>query len=102
VSNIIIFSDRHLQRRGERRRWARVVLVDEMHAVIRSGERIEKLLDLSYAGCAIETAVPDLFPAVFVVELWLPLLPMRTARLHPVYRKPQSNGKTRIGCSFVT
>lgn len=89
---------------AERRRWERVSLANT-HAYALIGEGVEstaRVLDLGYGGIALETSRPDEFSEAFHAVLHVPILPPVRVSVSRVYKKLETSGDTRIGCSFVT
>ncbi len=94
---------------NERRRWQRVLLADISSAVIRSGERIFKVLDLGYGGLAFSMQLPkeavnlplSIIPLRFNAEVWMPLLAVKAVTLQCLYCERDSSGLARIGCYFA-
>ena len=89
---------------AEQRRWERVSLANtHAYALIGEGvERTARVLDLGYGGVALETSSPEEFSESLHAVLHVPILPPVRVSLHRVYKKLESSGVTRIGCSFVT
>jgi hypothetical protein len=95
----------------ERRRWSRVPLDHMSSAVIRSGERTFKVLDLGYGGLAFSMRLPkeavgkplSIIPLRFNAEVWVPFLAMRVVTLCCLYaERDSSSGLARIGCYFAS
>jgi diguanylate cyclase (GGDEF)-like protein len=88
----------------EQRRWERVSLSNtHAYALIGEGvERTARVLDLGYGGVALETSSPEEFSESVHAVLHVPILPPVRVSLHLIYKKLESSGVTRIGCSFVT
>lgn len=95
---------------NERRTWQRVLLADISGAVIRSGERIFKVLDLGYGGLAFSVPLPreavglplSIIPLRFKTEVWMPLLPVMSVTLQVLYCERDNSGLARIGCYFAS
>lgn len=88
----------------DHRKWERVSLSGtKAHAILAElGQRTAKVIDLSYGGVALllENAedIPDQFNAV----LHVPILPPVRVVLRKIYTLRLEDGRSRVGCAFVS
>jgi diguanylate cyclase (GGDEF)-like protein len=88
----------------EQRKWERVSLAGtKAHAVLTDlGQKIAKVLDLSYGGVALQFEIAEELPQQFHAVLNVPILPPVRVALHQVYAQRIEGGRMRVGCAFVS
>ena len=65
-------------------------------------QKTAHVADLSYGGVALLLDKPDEIPAQFNAVLHVPILPPVRVVLRKTYTQRVENGRSRIGCSFVS
>ncbi len=88
----------------EQRKWERVSLAGtKAHAVLgEAAHATASVIDLSYGGVALLLDKPAELPGVFTAVLHVPILPPVRVSLKRTYAVALENGRTRVGCSFVS
>jgi diguanylate cyclase (GGDEF)-like protein len=88
----------------DQRKWERVSLSGtKAHAILTElGQRTAKAIDLSYGGVALLLEEAEDIPAQFNAVLHVPILPPVRVVLRKVYALRLEDGRSRIGCSFVS
>jgi diguanylate cyclase (GGDEF)-like protein len=88
----------------DQRKWERVSLSGtKAHAILTElGQRAAKVIDLSYGGVALLIDDADGIPVQFNAVLHVPILPPVRVMLRKTYSLRLEDGRSRIGCSFVS
>lgn len=88
----------------ENRKWERVSLAGtKAYAILADlSQKTAHVADLSYGGVALLLDKPDEIPAQFNAVLHVPILPPVRVVLRKTYTQRVENGRSRIGCSFVS
>jgi len=88
----------------EHRRWERVSLAGtKAYAILtESSQKSATVTDLSYGGVALILDKPDEVPAQFNAVLHVPILPPVRVVLRKAYAKRMDDGRSHVGCSFVS
>ncbi len=89
---------------AEQRKWERVSLAGtKAHAVLTdAGQKMAKVIDLSYGGVALHFEKSEDFPSQFNAVLHVPILPPVRVVLRTVQTQVIEGGGMRLGCSFVS
>lgn len=88
----------------EHRKWERVSLSGtKAYAVLTElSQKNANVADLSYGGVALMVDKPDEIPAQFNAVLHVPILPPVRVVLRKAYTQRNDDGRSRVGCSFVS
>ena len=88
----------------EHRKWERVSLSGtKAYAVLSDlSQKNANVADLSYGGVALMVEKPDEIPAQFNAVLHVPILPPVRVVLRKAYTLRNDDGRSRVGCSFVS
>ncbi|HEY0704616.1 MAG TPA: diguanylate cyclase [Candidatus Acidoferrales bacterium] len=88
----------------EHRKWERVSLTGtKAYAVLTDlSQKNASVADLSYGGVALMVDKPDDIPAQFNAVLHVPILPPVRVVLRKAYTQRSEDGRSRVGCSFVS
>ncbi len=88
----------------EHRKWERVSLAGtKAYAVLTDlSQKTASVTDLSYGGVALMVEKPDEIPAQFNAVLHVPILPPVRVVLRKAYTQRNDDGRSRVGCSFVS
>lgn len=88
----------------EQRKWERVSLSGtKAHAILTElGQRTARVIDLSYGGVALLLDEAEDIPVQFNAVLHVPILPPVRVVLRKVYTLRLEDGRSRVGCSFVS
>jgi len=89
----------------EQRKWERVSLVGTKARAMLSMDQVQKsakVMDLSYGGVALQLDALEDVPQQFNAVLHVPILPPVRVILRKAYVRQMENGRTRVGCSFVS
>jgi diguanylate cyclase (GGDEF)-like protein len=88
----------------DQRKWERVSLAGtKAHAVLTElGQRVAKVIDLSYGGVALLLEKGEEIPNQFNAVLHVPILPPVRVILRKTYANTLDDGRVRLGCSFVS
>jgi len=88
----------------EKRKWERVSLSGtKAYAVIsEAGQKTARVIDLSYGGVSLLMDDTNEVAFQFGAVLHVPILPPVRVVLRKTYTLPAENGRTRVGCSFVS
>jgi len=88
----------------EHRKWERVSLAGtKAYAILAdSAHRTANVADLSYGGVALIMDKPDEIPSQFNAVLHVPILPPVRVVLRKAYTQPMDDGRSRVGCSFIS
>ena len=89
---------------SDQRKWERVSLSGtKAHAILTElGQRMAKVIDLSYGGVALLLEETEDIPVQFNAVLHVPILPPVRVVLRKVYTARLEDGRIRMGCSFVS
>ena len=88
----------------EHRKWERVSLAGtKAYALLgETRQKTATVIDLSYGGVALLLDQPDDLPGQFNAVLHVPILPPVRVSLKKTYSLRLENGRTRLGCAFVS
>jgi hypothetical protein len=88
----------------EHRKWERVSLAGtKAYAILTdASQKTATVTDLSYGGVALMMERPDEIPAQFNAVLHVPILPPVRVVLRKAYTQRLEDGRSRVGCSFVS
>jgi diguanylate cyclase (GGDEF)-like protein len=88
----------------EARKWERVSLAGtKAYAIVADlTQKTATVIDLSYGGVALLVEKIDDMPAQFNAVLHVPILPPVRVVLRKAYSHDVGNGRSRIGCAFVS
>jgi diguanylate cyclase (GGDEF)-like protein len=88
----------------EHRKWERVSLAStKAYAILTdASQKTATVTDLSYGGVALMMEKPDEIPAQFNAVLHVPILPPVRVVLRKAYTQRLEDGRSRVGCSFVS
>jgi diguanylate cyclase (GGDEF)-like protein len=88
----------------ESRKWERVSLAGtKAYAILTdSAQKTANVADLSYGGVALIMDKPEELPAQFNAVLHVPILPPVRVVLRKSYTKRMEDGRSRVGCSFIS
>ena len=88
----------------EHRKWERVSLAGtKAYAILTdSAQKTANVADLSYGGVALIMEKPDEIPAQFNAVLHVPILPPVRVVLRKSYTQRMDDGRSRVGCSFIS
>jgi diguanylate cyclase (GGDEF)-like protein len=88
----------------EQRKWERVSLAGtKAYAILTdASQKTAHVVDLSYGGVALLLEKPDEIPAQFNAVLHVPILPPVRVVLRKTYAQRMDDGRSRVGCSFVS
>jgi diguanylate cyclase (GGDEF)-like protein len=88
----------------ENRKWERVSLAGtKAYAILTdSAQKTANVADLSYGGVALIMDKPDEIPAQFNAILHVPILPPVRVVLRKSYTQLMEDGRSRVGCSFIS
>jgi diguanylate cyclase (GGDEF)-like protein len=88
----------------EHRKWERVSLAGtKAYAILTdASQKTATVSDLSYGGVALMMEKPDEIPAQFNAVLHVPILPPVRVVLRKAYTQRLDDGRSRVGCSFVS
>jgi diguanylate cyclase (GGDEF)-like protein len=88
----------------EHRKWERVSLAGtKAYAILTdSAQKTASVADLSYGGVALIMEKPDEIPAQFNAVLHVPILPPVRVVLRKSYTQRMDDGRSRVGCSFIS
>ncbi len=88
----------------ENRKWERVSLAGtKAYAILTdSAQKTANVADLSYGGVALIMDKPDELPAQFNAILHVPILPPVRVVLRKSYTQLMEDGRSRVGCSFIS
>jgi diguanylate cyclase (GGDEF)-like protein len=88
----------------EHRKWERVSLAGtKAYAILTdASQKSATVSDLSYGGVALMMDKPDEIPAQFNAVLHVPILPPVRVVLRKAYTHRLDDGRSRVGCSFVS
>jgi diguanylate cyclase (GGDEF)-like protein len=88
----------------EHRKWERVSLAGtKAYAILTdSSQKTAHVADLSYGGVALMLDKSDEIPVQFNAVLHVPILPPVRVVLRRAYTHRMDDGRSRIGCSFVS
>ena len=67
-----------------------------------SAQKTASVADLSYGGVALIMEKPDEIPAQFNAVLHVPILPPVRVVLRKSYTQRMDDGRSRVGCSFIS
>ena len=67
-----------------------------------SAQKTANVADLSYGGVALIMDKPDELPAQFNAVLHVPILPPVRVVLRKSYTQLMEDGRSRVGCSFIS
>jgi diguanylate cyclase (GGDEF)-like protein len=89
---------------AEHRKWERVSLVGtKAYAILTdSSHKTANVADLSYGGVALVMDKPGDLPVQFNAVLHVPILPPVRVVLRKSYTQRMEDGRSRVGCSFVS
>lgn len=92
------------RRSEEHRKWERVSLAGtKAYAILTdSSQKTANVADLSYGGVALVMDKPDEVPVQFNAVLHVPILPPVRVVLRKSYTQRMEDGRSRVGCSFVS
>jgi diguanylate cyclase (GGDEF)-like protein len=88
----------------EHRKWERVSLAGtKAYAIlIDSAQKTASVADLSYGGVALIMDNPEEIPVQFNAVLHVPILPPVRVVLRKSYTQRMDDGRSRVGCSFIS
>jgi diguanylate cyclase (GGDEF)-like protein len=88
----------------EHRKWERVSLAGtKAYAILTdSAQKTASVANLSYGGVALIMDKPEEVPAQFNAVLHVPILPPVRVVLRKSYTQRMDDGRSRVGCSFVS
>ncbi len=88
----------------QQRKWERVSLAGTRAyaAFSGEGEKTAPVIDLCTGGLCISVKDAEELPASFFVVLHVPILPPLRVNLRKVYVLPAEEGRSRVGCAFVS
>ena len=88
----------------EHRKWERVSLAGtKAYAILTdASQKTATVTDLSYGGVALTMEKPDELPPQFNAVLHVPILPPVRVVLRKAYTHGLNDGRSRVGCSFVS
>jgi diguanylate cyclase (GGDEF)-like protein len=91
-------------RHAEHRKWERVSLAGtKAYAILTdASQKNASVADLSYGGVALMMDKPDDLPVQFNAVLHVPILPPVRVVLRKTYTNRAEDGRSRVGCSFVS
>jgi diguanylate cyclase (GGDEF)-like protein len=91
-------------RSDEHRKWERVSLAGtKAYAILAdSSQKSANVADLSYGGVALVLDKPDEIPVQFNAVLHVPILPPVRVVLRKSYTLRMDDGRSRVGCSFIS
>ncbi|MGH9732303.1 MAG: diguanylate cyclase domain-containing protein [Candidatus Acidiferrales bacterium] len=89
---------------SERRKWERVSLAGtHAYAVISGNEKKSAtVMDLCTGGLSLIIDNPEDLASPFFAVLHVPILPPLRVNLRRVYTRKIENGRSKIGCAFVS
>lgn len=89
---------------SERRKWERVSLAGtHAYAVISGNEKKSAtVMDLCTGGLALIVENPEDLASPFFAVLHVPILPPLRVNLRRIYTRKIENGRSQIGCAFVS
>jgi diguanylate cyclase (GGDEF)-like protein len=89
---------------AEHRKWERVSLTGtKAYAILTDpSQKTANVSDLSYGGVALLLDKPDEIPVQFSAVLHVPILPPVRVVLRKAYTVRMDDGRSRVGCSFVS
>jgi diguanylate cyclase (GGDEF)-like protein len=89
---------------AEHRKWERVSLAGtKAYAILTdASQKNASVADLSYGGVALIMDKPDELPVQFNAVLHVPILPPVRVVLRKTYTNRAEDGRSRVGCSFVS
>jgi diguanylate cyclase (GGDEF)-like protein len=89
---------------AEHRKWERVSLAGtKAYAILTdASQKNATVADLSYGGVALMMDKPDDLPVQFNAVLHVPILPPVRVVLRKTYTNRAEDGRSRVGCSFVS
>jgi diguanylate cyclase (GGDEF)-like protein len=88
----------------EHRKWERVSLAGtKAYAILTdSAQKPASVADLSYGGVALIMDNPEQIPVQFHAVLHVPILPPVRVVLRKSYTQRMDDGRSRVGCSFIS
>ncbi len=88
----------------QQRKWERVSLAGTRAYAVFSGEeeKTAPVIDLCTGGLSISVKDTEELPASFFVVLHVPILPPLRVNLRKIYVLPAEEGRSRVGCAFVS
>ncbi|MGH9864886.1 MAG: GGDEF domain-containing protein [Candidatus Acidiferrales bacterium] len=95
---------RETPQHSERRKWERVSLAGtRAYAVISGNEKKNAtVMDLCTGGLSIVIDNAEDLPSPFFAVLHVPILPPLRVNLRQIYTRKLENGRSQIGCAFVS
>jgi len=89
---------------SERRKWERISLAGtHAYAVISGNEKKSAtVMDLCTGGLSLIIDNPEDLASPFFAVLHVPILPPLRVNLRKIYTRKIENGRTQIGCAFVS
>lgn len=89
---------------SERRKWERVSLAGtHAYAVISGNEKKSAtVMDLCTGGLSLIVDNPEDLTSPFFAVLHVPILPPLRVNLRRIYTRKIENGRSKIGCAFVS
>lgn len=89
---------------SERRKWERVSLAGtHAYAVIAGNEtKSATVMDLCTGGLSLIVDNPEDLASPFFAVLHVPILPPLRVNLRKIYTRKIENGRSQIGCAFVS
>ena len=89
---------------SERRKWERVSLAGtHAYAVISGNEKKSAtVMDLCTGGLSLIVENPEDLASPFFAVLHVPILPPLRVNLRRIYTRKIENGRSQIGCAFVS
>ncbi|HKV27948.1 MAG TPA: diguanylate cyclase [Candidatus Acidoferrales bacterium] len=97
-------SPREIPKQPERRKWERVSLAGtHAYAVIAGNEKKSAtVMDLCTGGLSLVVENAEDLSSPFFAVLHVPILPPLRVNLRKVYTRKIDNGRSQIGCAFVS
>lgn len=88
----------------QRRKWERISLAGTRAYAVFSGEgeKTASVIDLCTGGLSISVEHAEELPASFFAVLHVPILPPLRVNLRRIYVLPPEDGRSRVGCAFVS
>jgi diguanylate cyclase (GGDEF)-like protein len=88
----------------QHRKWERIALAGTSAYAVFSGEgeKTAPVIDLCTGGLSISVKDAQELPASFFVVLHVPILPPLRVNLRKIYVLPAEEGRSRVGCAFVS
>lgn len=89
---------------GQRRKWERILLAGtRAYAVFAGdGEKTAPVIDLCTGGLSLSVEGAEQLPSSFFVVLHVPILPPLRVNLRKIYMLKAAEGRSRVGCAFVS